>query len=73
MTFTGTKFNYEYREQLHDMSRIQLRVLGTLEMVIMRGMSVYPEEERQAAELLNRAISTSSDKGVVACYRKKVF
>ena len=27
--------------------------------------SLTPEEERQAAELLKRAISTSSDKGVV--------
>ena len=32
----------------------------TLEVVIMKGMSV-----KQAAELLKRAISTSPDKGVV--------
>eukprot|EP00731_Ephydatia_muelleri_P017209 Em0010g307a len=50
---------------------IVLVATWTLEVVIMKGMSVYhvpsltPEEERQAAELLKRAISTSPDKGVV--------
>ena len=50
---------------------IVLVAIWTLEVVIMKGMSVYhvpsltPEEERQAAELLKRAISTSPDKGVV--------
>ena len=49
---------------------IVLVAIGTLEVVIMKGMSVYhhiitPEEEKQAAGLLKRAISISPDKGVV--------
>eukprot|EP00731_Ephydatia_muelleri_P006415 Em0003g663a len=49
---------------------IMLVATGTLEVVIMKGMSVYhhiitPEEEKQAAGLLKRAISISPDKGVV--------
>eukprot|EP00731_Ephydatia_muelleri_P006425 Em0003g673a len=47
---------------------IMLVATGTLEVVIMKGMSVYHhiitlEEEKQAAGLLTRAISTSPDKG----------
>ena len=49
---------------------IVLVATGTLKVVIMKGMSVTHhiitlEEEKQAAGLLTRAISTSPDKGVV--------